>query len=128
MYFHKTSFHITSFSTKHPFYKTSINTKRPWIQNVLLFKTSTDTKRPWIQKRPFLQNVHRFKTSFTSLIILNNYTLPLRHHFGGKSIAEILHGKSAGLVPVFADFSKSTGNAFLVTHYYGACNILLPCL
>jgi hypothetical protein len=51
---HKTSFHIMSFSTKRPFDKTFIDTKHPWIQNVLLCKTSN------------LQNVHRYKTSMAT--------------------------------------------------------------
>ncbi len=77
---YKTSFHKMSStkrpstkrpSTKRPFYKTSIDTKRPWIQNVLLYKTSNlqnvhRYKTSMDTKRPSLQNVHRYKTSFTS--------------------------------------------------------------
>jgi hypothetical protein len=62
MSIHKTSFHITSFCTKRPFYKTSIDTKCPWIQNVLLYKMS-NLQNVQHTKCPQIQNVLLYKTS-----------------------------------------------------------------
>ncbi len=59
------STHITSFSAKHPTYKTSIDTKRPWIQNIFLYKTS-NLQNVQPTKRPQIQNVHGYKTSFST--------------------------------------------------------------
>jgi hypothetical protein len=123
--------------------------KMSFLQNVHRYKTSMDTKRPPLQnvqsaKRPETQNVHGYKTSFSTktsidikrpsllLFFLQIITssrhgksagfVPFFHRFihksaiqgqdGHKSIAEILHGKSAGLVPFFADITMS--NASLV--------------